>query len=266
MHLPAQENFPNSLRLWLVNMREFLIFRLYGPMASWGDIAVGAIRPTSDPPSKSAVMGLLAAAMGIRRDEEERQRELAEGYLMAIRIDSPGILVRDYHTAQVPPTGKGKMKYHFSTRKEELAVPKDELSTILSSRDYRCDAVYTICLWGRTLSPPYPVETIKTRLENPAFVLYLGRKSCPLSLPVHAQIVMADTLAEAMGAIRFPDHQFISPLTHPNDFQIFWEGDEITGFEKDNSVIHRDDPSSRKRWQFADREEHYALIKQPRGS
>jgi len=91
-------------------MREFLIFRLYGSMVSWGDIAVGAIRPTSDHPSKSAVMGLIAAAMGIRRDEEERQRELAEGYLIAIRIDAPGILLRDYHTIQVPPAGKGNEK------------------------------------------------------------------------------------------------------------------------------------------------------------
>ncbi|MEN6396285.1 MAG: type I-E CRISPR-associated protein Cas5/CasD, partial [Methanoregula sp.] len=117
-------------------MQEFLIFRLYGSMASWGDIAVGEFRPTFDHPTKSAVMGLIAAAMGIRRDEEERQRELAAGYLMAIRIDGPGVLLRDYHTAQVPPAGKGKIKYHFLTRKDELAVPKDELNTILSSRDY----------------------------------------------------------------------------------------------------------------------------------
>jgi len=246
-------------------MREFLIFRLYGSMASWGDIAVGAIRPTSDHPSKSAIMGLIAAAMGIRRDEEERQRELAEGYLMAVRIDAPGLLLRDYHTIQVPPAGKGKKKYQFSTRKDELAVPDNELSTILSSRDYRCDAVYTICLWGRTLSPPYPVATIKTRLENPAFVLYLGRKSCPLALPVHAQIINAKTLAEALRSVRFPDHLFISRLTPRKDIQIFWEGDETNGFEEDYTAIRRDDPSSRKRWQFMDREEHYALIKQPRG-
>lgn len=246
-------------------MQEFLIFRLYGSMASWGDIAVGEFRPTFDHPSKSAVMGLIAAAMGIRRDEEERQRELAAGYLMAIRIDGPGILLRDYHTAQVPPAGKGKMKYHFLTRKDELAVPKDELNTILSSRDYRCDAVYTICLWGRTASPPYPVETIKTHLANPAFVLYLGRKSCPLSLPVHAQIARAENLAEALKSIQFPDHPFISRLTSRNNFRVFWEGDEQSGFEEEHTVIRRDDPSSRRRWQFADREEHYAMIKTPGG-
>jgi CRISPR system Cascade subunit CasD len=235
-------------------------------MASWGDIAVGAIRPTSDHPSKSAVMGLIAAAMGIRRDEEERQRALAEEYLIAIRIDAQGLLMRDYHTIQVPPAGKGKKKYEFLTRKDELAVPKDELSTILSSRDYRCDAVYTVCLWGRNMSPPYPVAMIKTRLEKPAFVLYLGRKSCPLSLPVHAQIIMADNLAEALGSVRFPDHSFISRLSsRKEDIRIFWEGDETTGFEEDHTGIRRDDPSSRKRWQYADREEHYAIVRQPGG-
>jgi len=264
MHVPARENSPNSLRLLLVNMWEFLIFRLYGPMASWGDIAVGEFRPTFDHPSKSAVLGLIAAAMGIRRDEEERQRELARGYLMAIRIDSPGTLLRDYHTIQVPPTSKGEKKYLFTTRKDELAVPRDELNTIVSSRDYRCDTVYTICLWGRTAFPPYSLEAIKKHLDNPAFVLYLGRKSCPLSLPVHAQIVNAENLAEALGAVRFPDYQFISPLLCRNDIRIFWEGDEKTGFEREHTVIRRDDPSSRKRWQFGDREEHYAIIKIPR--
>jgi CRISPR system Cascade subunit CasD len=242
-------------------MREFLIFRLYGMMASWGDIAVGEFRPTFDRPSKSAVMGLIAAAIGIRRDEEERQRELSAGYLMAVRIDSPGILMRDYHTIQVPPAGKDDTRYHFTTRKEELAVPKDELNTILSSRDYRCDAVYTICLWSCTSAPPYSLATLQSHLKNPAFVLYLGRKSYPLALPVHARIVNADNLAEVLGAVRFPDDPFIVRLLRHTDSRIFWEGDEKSGFERDHTVTRRDDPSSRKRWQFLNREEHAVRIK-----
>jgi CRISPR system Cascade subunit CasD len=244
-------------------MQEFLIFRLYGALASWGDIAVGEFRPTFDHPSKSAVIGLIAAAMGIRRDEEERQRKLADGYLMAIRIDSSGVLLRDYHTSQVPPTGSSKNKIQFPTRKDELAVPKKE--TILSSRDYRCDAVYTICLWSRTSSPPYSLATINTHLDHPVFVLYLGRKSCPLSLPVHGQIMNAENLAEALGAIRFLDYPFISPLTRQNNFRVFWEGNEKSGFEQEHTVIRCDDPLSRKRWQFGNRMEHSAMISTPRG-
>ena len=51
---------------------EYLLFRLYGPLASWGEIAVGESRHTAAYPGKAALIGLLAAALGIRRDEEER--------------------------------------------------------------------------------------------------------------------------------------------------------------------------------------------------
>jgi CRISPR system Cascade subunit CasD len=246
-------------------MREFLIFRLYGPMASWGDIAVGEDRPTYDRPSKSAVLGLISAALGIRRDEEERLLALATGYGMAIRIDAPGVLLRDYHTAQVPPSGKGKRKLLFRTRKDELSVPKDDLNTILSSRDYRCDALYTVGLWNRTEIPTYSLTEMGRSLENPEFILYLGRKSCPLSLPVQAQVLNAENLSEALTSVRFSDNPFIQALARDNNVRVFWEGDDVSGFEKEHTVTRRDDPSSRTRWQFANRQEHYAMMKRPAG-
>ncbi|HNQ33369.1 MAG TPA: type I-E CRISPR-associated protein Cas5/CasD, partial [Methanoculleus sp.] len=84
-------------------MREFLIFRLYGMMASWGDIAVGELRPTFDHPSRSAIVGLLAAALGIRRDEEERLSILSNTCRIAIRVDAPGVLLRDAPRPAPPP-------------------------------------------------------------------------------------------------------------------------------------------------------------------
>ena len=72
-------------------MKNYLLFRLYGPLASWGDIAVGTHRPSYDHPSKSAVMGLLAAAVGIRRNEENKHRELAGAYNFAVLVNSPGV-------------------------------------------------------------------------------------------------------------------------------------------------------------------------------
>jgi len=246
-------------------MREFLIFCLYGPMASWGDIAPGEIRPTFDRPSKSAVMGLIAAALGIRRDEERRQRELVAGYRMAIRIDSRGTLLRDHHTIQIPSAGSDGATDPFATRMDELAVPKETLNTILSSRDYRCDAAYTICLWGRTDAPPYSLAAIQASLDTPAFVLYLGRKSCPPALPVHAQIVKAKNLAEALGSVRFSDNPFISCLAGRNAPVVFWEGNEEAGFEREGMTTRRDNPTSRKRWQFLDRHEQYTTIQTPGG-
>ena len=50
-------------------IRDYLVFRLYGPMCSWGDIAVGEVRPSTVHPSKSAILGLIAAALGVKRPD-----------------------------------------------------------------------------------------------------------------------------------------------------------------------------------------------------
>ncbi|WP_295540003.1 CRISPR-associated protein Cas5, partial [Thiolapillus sp.] len=51
-------------------MDDYLVFQLYAPLASWGGQAVGQERPSDDHPGRSALLGLLAAALGIRREEE----------------------------------------------------------------------------------------------------------------------------------------------------------------------------------------------------
>ncbi len=241
-------------------MNEYLIFRLYGMMASWGDIAVGEYRPTYDRPSKSAIVGVIGAALGIRREEEERLRELAVGYRMALRVDTPGTLLRDYHTSQVPPSGKGRKRVEFGSRKAELFGSRDNLNTVLSSRDYRCDAHYTVCLWSDSFSPPYPLSAIRDGLEKPVFTLYLGRKSCPPALPLQPRVVQADTISAAFSSVPFEGDPFTTPLESDTGIQVFWEGDEDSGYECVHTVQRRDDPLSKKRWQFGNRTEYYTMI------
>lgn len=242
-------------------MPEFLIFRLYGMMASWGDIAVGEFRPTSDHPSRSAIFGLLAAALGIRRGEEKRLSALFSAYRMAIRVDAPGVLLRDYHTSQVPPAGKGRKRHSFATRREELAIPREDLSTVLSTRDYRCDAVSTVCIWKGVELASYSLEDLATALNCPVFTLYLGRKSCPLALPVHAQVIAGENLAAALSAARFPDDDLLGGLLHEGDRQVFWEGDQDAGIPAIHTTLRYDNPLSRKRWQFGSRTEHYGIMR-----
>jgi CRISPR system Cascade subunit CasD len=87
-------------------MAEYLLFRLYGLMASWGEIAVGESRHSATYPSRSALLGLLGAALGLRRDEDAAQRALIEGYRFAVKVESAGSPLRDYHTVQTPPAKK----------------------------------------------------------------------------------------------------------------------------------------------------------------
>lgn len=239
-------------------MTDYLIFRLYGPMASWGDIAVGEHRPTFDHPSKSAVMGLMAAALGIRRDEDMKLRALAEAYNFAVLVDASGTLLRDYHTSQVPPSGSGKNKKYFATRKDELAVSEESMKTILSTRDYYCDAVYTVGFWCSTDEPPYSLEKLMQKLEEPKFVPYLGRKSCPLAMPIHAKVVNGTNLQEVISTMEFDN--LLDGLQKDTHLRLYWEGDEDAGLPAMHTITRRDALLSRTRWQFADRSEHYSTI------
>ena len=239
-------------------MTKYLVFRLYGPMASWGDVAVGTYRPTFDHPSKSAVMGLLAAAIGIRRDEEVELRKLAESYDFAVRVDASGSMLRDYHTSQVPSSGSGRNKKHFATRKDELAAPQKDMNTILSTRDYYCDAVYSVCLWNKSDEVPYSLENMAQKLKEPEFVLYLGRKSCPLAMPIDAEVVSGANIQEAFGMIE--SNEILDGLKTDDGMRLYWEGNHDAGVSAVHTITRRDDPLSRKRWQFADRQEHFAIV------
>lgn len=245
-------------------MSDYLLFRLYGPMASWGDIAVGEFRPSYAHPSKSAVLGLVAAALGIRRDEETVHQAMASSYGFAVRVDAAGSPIRDYHTAQVPPAGSGRRKKTFATRKDELAVPREDLGTILSSRDYRCDSLYTVCLWIVGDSSSYSPAQLEAALAKPAFTLYLGRKSCPLALPLQPQVVQASNLREAFHSARFEDTIFLNSLPSSETVNVYWEGAEADGYTAVHTIERRDSPLSRRRWQFAVRSEHYATESAPK--
>ena len=240
-------------------MRKHLIFQLYGPMASWGDVAVGEMRPTFDHPSKSAVLGLVAAALGLKRSDAEEQRALAENYRFAVRLETPGVLLRDFHTAEVP-SGKNLPAY-VQTRRDELNAVKHKDNPVLSRRDYCCDARATICLWSESNDPHWSLYELAEELCTPSFLLYLGRKSCPLSLPLHPQVIEAKTLRAAFQ--QTPLDTFTRSLFDDRtaDIRFYWEGENNEGFSDSqllDKIERRDQPVSRTRWQFARRTERMA--------
>ncbi len=239
-------------------MNEYLLFRLYGPMAAWGDIAVGEARPSYPHPSKSAVLGLIAAALGIKREQEEYHQKLSSGYGFAVLVNSPGIPLSDYHTAQVPPSGTGRNRRVFATRRDEIVnLPKNELKTILSRRDYRMDAFYIAALWKRA-EASHDLKEIADKLGSPSYVLYLGRKSCPLALPVEPQVVAADNLRDAFVKAKFSDVEELKWLPSTGKASLYWEEGAESGMEPQHIFERRDIPFSRKRWQFDVRREYQA--------
>jgi CRISPR system Cascade subunit CasD len=239
---------------------DYLMFRLYGPLAAWGSIAVGQERPSDAHPSKSALLGLLAAAMGIRRSEHERHQRLAAVYGFAVHVNASGTLLRDYHTTQVPPERRHVKHY---TRRDELRA--EALNTILSSRDYRCDALYTVALWVQDeATRPYTLDELAEGLRQPRFTLYLGRKSCPLALPLQVCRLSAAHLEAAFQTVYFQDSADLEALQPTELSLMYWEADltgvDAGGLEPVQTLTRRDRPLDRQRWQFALRREHQAWM------
>ncbi|MET7296257.1 type I-E CRISPR-associated protein Cas5/CasD [Streptomyces griseoloalbus] len=135
-----------------------LVLRLAGPLQSWGASSRFTRRTTESAPTKSGVVGLLAAAAGVERGDDARLAPLA-ALRFGVRIDQPGTRIRDFHTAHHGVTG--------------ASMP-------LSERFYLADAVFVAALEGdHTL-----LNGLRDALRAPAYPPYLGRRSCPPSEPV----------------------------------------------------------------------------------
>lgn len=135
-----------------------LLLRLAAPLQSWGESSKFDTRNTAREPTKSGVIGMIAAAFGCSRtDSEENDRWFAKlnKLKFAVRIDQPGILLRDFHTAK---------------------KPKDKTSFV-TVRYYLADAVFLVGLEGDESF----LKEIMDALLHPVFPVYLGRKSCPPS-------------------------------------------------------------------------------------
>lgn len=132
-------------------MNSTLLLLLRGPMQSWGHDSRYMVRETGPHPTKSGVIGLLAAAEGRRRSDPIE--DLA-GLRFGVRVDQPGTVQKDFQTAFDWRTGK---------------------SMPLINRYYLADAVFVAGIEA----PRQLLEGLSEALHKPRFPLYLGRRSCP---------------------------------------------------------------------------------------
>lgn len=238
---------------------QFCLFNLYGLMAGYGGIAVGEMRSSWSRPSRSAVLGMIAAALGIRRDDEKAQANLQAGYGFSVMVLQQGTMMQDFHTIQSVSSKSLKKMNHVITRRDEMNL--GDLETILSKREYLCDHVSVACIWIRDAeSAQYSLEEIVMAFRNPAYCLYLGRKSCPPALPVHARVIQSDSLKSAMIQ-HIEGFDLLNGFKVPDKVSLFFEEGIDSGLEEPVMKIkRRDNILSRSRWQFSDRNEYYAQV------
>jgi CRISPR system Cascade subunit CasD len=143
-----------------------------------------------------------------------------------------------------------------------LRVPKDELNTILSTRDYRQDAACLVAVQPGA-EAPHALDALAEALKKPRFVLYLGRKSCPPAAPLHPQLIDAQSALEALNVYR----EQLGRLCHEEIrrvVQLAWSDSVESGVPADLSIPRKDRLIRRAAWQFGDRMEHIALFESER--
>jgi CRISPR system Cascade subunit CasD len=138
-------------------------------MQSWGTQSRFTVRDTGLEPSKSGVLGLLCAALGVDREDDDGLQPLTS-LRVGIRVDREGLLQVDYHTAKDVRMANGKTK-----------------DTELSNRYYLANAVFLVGLESEDLAL---LERVQAALHKPVWALFLGRKAFVPSEP----ILLADGL------------------------------------------------------------------------
>lgn len=164
-----------------------LFLRLEGALQAWGNHeSKFLIRRTSEAPTKSGVIGLLCAALGVSRSEApDVWLPMLRDLKMGVRIDRPGVRWWDYHTVGA-----------------NLQMQKPDGNTkpgaMLTRREYLADASFLVALYG----DPTVITGLEEALQNPKWTLYLGRKCCPPSVPIIKRENNTGDFPDLMTALR----------------------------------------------------------------
>lgn len=177
-------------------MARYLILRLDGPMQAWGIHTFEDFRPSNLYPTRSGLLGLLAACLGIERSDHAMQAALAASVEFSVRVDTvverlgrkqamkkAGVKLTDFHTV-------------MDARKVDGKANK---FPVVSRREYLYDAAFTVAV-GVKPDAPIMLAAIVDALRRPLYTPALGRRACPPSRPVFDGEAEAANGVEALRA------------------------------------------------------------------
>lgn len=165
-----------------------LALYLKAPLQSWGVGAKFGSRPTMSFPSRSGIVGLLAAASGIDRTNDDWLVRV-NGLKIQIAVysgahDSDGLRIVDYHTVG----GGNDESRNPWNRRMAVAKANGGVKTELTRREYLQDASFGVVVSGEGEEPSELVEELAAAVRNPVWGIWLGRKSCVPTEPVFAGV------------------------------------------------------------------------------
>lgn len=152
-----------------------LVINLSAPLQSFGNEATFIRRTTDAYPSKSAVIGMLAATLGYQRDDD--RIETLNDLLFAVRIDQPGKVLHEFQTVE----------WKKDARK-------------ITYRDYLQDAVFVVAIGSEDDGF---IDELKMALRHPKFQLYLGRRANVPAGAIKIHIVADETPIQVLRTLNW---------------------------------------------------------------
>lgn len=169
-------------------LNHYLVLKLQGVMQAWGGHTMEDLRHTERMPTRSGIVGLLAACLGIDRHDYRQLDALAQSLTIAIRADKRPKLstqrLTDFHTVMDARKVDGKRNKY----------------PVVSRREYLCDAVFTVLLEVKK-EAAFSQQTLVQAIKNPIYTPFLGRRSCPISRPLYEAELQADTISNAFSLL-----------------------------------------------------------------
>lgn len=204
-------------------MPEFLILKCQGSMQAWGAHTYEDYRPSLIFPTRSSIVGLLGACLGIVREQPEQLKLLSDSFeltVLAHRLRH--VEHRHFFKEERKPRNATMHKmtdYHtvLDARRADGGIRED---AIVSRREYLCDAEFTLALSFKDLAE-YNLERVLQAVKKPKYTPYLGRRSCPLQRPLFESIVNAETAQQALKQIEQHGTLYSeTPLPNSHEMQV----------------------------------------------
>lgn len=200
----------------------YLALLLDAPLQSWGFASRFQRRTTGLHPTKSGVLGMICAAMGIGKGTDAERKMLPK--LAALNMTSIAIprvvsgpragmaepvpmrRLEDFHTvgAAYDENDPWERQMMIHNAKRKLRKNRGGYNPDTTIRQYLLDARFGIILTGDRIL----LERVAAALQNPLWGIWFGRKSCIPAEPICRGVFATRSEAERALVGNTPIEQF----------------------------------------------------------
>lgn len=191
-------------------MPRHLLMRLEAPLIAFGGETIDNFGVIRDFPALSMVTGLLANALGYRREESELHDRLQSRLVLGARLDSELQPLRDYQTAQLFENDQGWTTFgepEGRAKSPSYTMQPDGRKSLTWQRyrDYHASLNVLVALRLNFADEAPTQDDLAEALDHPARPLFIGRKNCLPSRRIFAGWQEADNVLHALQTAQLPE-------------------------------------------------------------